>query len=126
MIYFSPTTVAFYDSDLHAAFPADSKAIDTERYRALLCAQEAGQCIAADDNGNPISLDPPAPSGNDGLALLRAERDRRLAASDFSQLADVPMSATQRTAWCVYRQALRDLPETITDLAAVTWPQAPL
>ena len=41
---------------------------------------------------------------------LRAERDRRIAATDFMIMADYPIPADQRTAVQIYRQALRDLP----------------
>lgn len=41
---------------------------------------------------------------------LRAERDRRLAETDYLLMADYPLSENQRTVLQVYRQALRDLP----------------
>jgi hypothetical protein len=41
-------------------------------------------------------------------ANLRAERDRALTTSDWTQVLDAPVD---RTAWATYRQALRDLPE---------------
>ena len=41
---------------------------------------------------------------------LRAERDRRLAATDYLLMPDYPLSDDQRTILQVYRQALRDLP----------------
>jgi hypothetical protein len=57
------------------------------------------------------------------LRPIRAERDRRLAASDWTQIADSPADAA---AWAEYRQALRDLPATIKDpTAEVAWPETP-
>jgi hypothetical protein len=41
-------------------------------------------------------------------AHVRAQRDRLLAASDWTQVLDAPVD---RTAWATYRQALRDLPQ---------------
>lgn len=41
-------------------------------------------------------------------ANVRAERNRLLAASDWTQLADAPVDTV---AWAAYRQALRDLPD---------------
>lgn len=41
---------------------------------------------------------------------LRAERDQRLAATDYLLMPDYPLSDDQRTILQVYRQALRDLP----------------
>ena len=53
----------------------------------------------------------------------RAERDRLLAATDWSQLADVP-AETQET-WRKYRQQLRDVPAQSGFPAKVKWPKAP-
>ena len=53
---------------------------------------------------------------------LRAERNRRLTACDWTQLPDAPVD---RTSWASYRQALRDLPEQVTDPTCVTWPAPP-
>ena len=41
---------------------------------------------------------------------LRAERDQRLAETDYLLMADYPLSENQRTVVQVYRQSLRDLP----------------
>lgn len=40
-------------------------------------------------------------------AQVRAQRDRLLSDSDWTQVLDAPVD---RTAWATYRQALRDLP----------------
>lgn len=53
---------------------------------------------------------------------LRGERDARLAACDWTQLADVPEAT--RAAWQPYRQALRDITET-SDPYAPQWPEPP-
>lgn len=57
------------------------------------------------------------------LAALRSERDARLAATDWTQLADVPEPLA--LAFRPYRQSLRDLPETTADLLAPEWPELP-
>ena len=54
--------------------------------------------------------------------LVRAERDRRLLASDWTQLPDVPLATKE--AWTVYRQALRDI-TLQPDPFSITWPQPP-
>jgi hypothetical protein len=41
-------------------------------------------------------------------AQVRAQRDRLLTASDWTQVADAPVD---KAAWAEYRQALRDLPQ---------------
>lgn len=48
---------------------------------------------------------------------LRAERDKRLAATDYLMVADYPLAEAQREPWRVYRQTLRD----ITTLSGFPW-----
>jgi len=48
-------------------------------------------------------------------ATLYRVRNDKLAASDWTQLPDVLLTAEQVTAWREYRQALRDWPDTVTD-----------
>jgi len=61
-----------------------------------------------------------------GLASLAASyrhrRDRLLAASDWTQVADAPVDAV---AWATYRQALRDVPQQEGFPENITWPEAP-
>lgn len=54
--------------------------------------------------------------------FIRSERDRRLLASDWTQLPDVPLSTKE--AWAAYRQALRDI-TLQPDPFNITWPAAP-
>lgn len=44
------------------------------------------------------------------FAELRAERDKRIAATDYLFTSDYPISAIKKTAYEAYRTALRDLP----------------
>ena len=54
---------------------------------------------------------------------IRAERDARLVASDWTQIPDAPVDAA---AWAKYRQSLRDLPAKIKDpTREVKWPTPP-
>ena len=55
------------------------------------------------------------------LELLREERNRRLAETDYLALSDATLSEDMRT----YRQALRDLPDNTSDPANPTWPVKP-
>ena len=62
------------------------------------------------------------------MRLLREERDRRLAATDWWASSDLTMSSDRKT----YRQALRDLPANQSPtidgegaLQNVTWPTKP-
>ncbi|MEW5727909.1 MAG: tail fiber assembly protein [Pseudomonadota bacterium] len=60
-----------------------------------------------------------------GSAQMRAERDKRLAACDWTQLPDAPLSDEQKAAWAAYRQQLRDIPAQYPDGAGVVWPATP-
>lgn len=70
--------------------------------------------------------DPNAPSEADIIAMrwadIRAERDTKLAACDWTQVADAPVDGA---AWADYRQALRDLPQAQTDPFNIVWPEPP-
>lgn len=47
------------------------------------------------------------------LQCLRDKRNRHLNSSDWRVLPDSPFTPEQRQQWIDYRQALRDLPDTI-------------
>ena len=55
------------------------------------------------------------------MRLLREERDRLIAATDWWASSDLTMT-DERTA---YRQALRDITSSATSLDDVTWPTKP-
>ena len=90
----------------------------------------------ADANGSAIESSSPSDWGTtwsavnakaaelraaEPLKLLRAERDRLIAATDWWASSDLTMSA-ERTA---YRQALRDITDSYTSLDDVVWPTKP-
>jgi hypothetical protein len=56
---------------------------------------------------------------------VRARRDRLLADSDWTQLADAPLTAEEKGAWAATRQALRDVPQQAGFPGAVAWPEMP-
>lgn len=55
------------------------------------------------------------------LKLLRAERDRLIAETDWWASSDLTMTEEQ----IEYRQALRDITETFQNLDSVIWPDKP-
>ena len=55
-------------------------------------------------------------------AAVRADRNARLAATDWTQIAD---STADKLAWAAYRQALRDVPSQNGFPQSVTWPEQP-
>ena len=99
----------------------------------------------ADKNGSAIESDKPSDFGTtwkavsdkktelvnaEPMRLLRVERNRLLAETDWLGNSDVTMS----TAWKTYRKNLRDLPASAKpklsadgslDMSSVTWPTKP-
>lgn len=90
----------------------------------------------ADANGTAIESTDPADWGttwaavvakrdqliaDEPLKLLRAERDRLIAATDWWAGSDRTMTAAQTA----YRQALRDITVSYTSLDDVVWPTKP-
>jgi hypothetical protein len=61
----------------------------------------------------------------DAEANMRAQRDAFLAASDWTQTLDAPLTDEQRQAWADYRQALRDFPATWTPGPTANFPDPP-
>ena len=68
--------------------------------------------------------------GAEPMRLLRIERDKRIAKTDWRASSDLTLAS----AWSTYRQALRDLPASASpklnseyelDLTSVTWPTEP-
>jgi len=53
---------------------------------------------------------------------VRAERNDKLTASDWTQVADAPVD---KTVWATYRQALRDITTQTGFPWTITWPDAP-
>lgn len=58
---------------------------------------------------------------------IRSKRARLLANSDWTQMPDSPLSEAKRAEWAVYRQALRDLPDTqaVNTVDEIVWPVRP-
>ena len=55
-------------------------------------------------------------------AEVRAERNAKLSATDWTQVAD---TTADKTAWATYRQALRNVPTQTGFPNTVVWPVAP-
>ena len=66
--------------------------------------------------------------------LLRVERNKLIAETDWTQLKDIELDIIRERNWKNYRQALRDLPSVSNpkldsygdlDMSSVTWPDKP-
>ena len=92
--------------------------------------------MSADSNGSAIESSDPSHFGTtwdkvkakkdelvaaEPMRLLREERNRRIAETDWMGNSDVTMS----DAWKTYRQELRDITKSATSLDDVTWPTKP-
>lgn len=62
---------------------------------------------------NPETLDITELTRDEKLIDIKAKRDELLKSSDFMVLPDAPYTDEQKVKILTYRQALRDLPETI-------------
>lgn len=56
---------------------------------------------------------------------LREERNRKIAATDWTVATDTPLSDSDKAKWVTYRKALRDLPASESDPDDITWPDEP-
>lgn len=142
--YFSSSYRAFFDSAIHGPrdiaqpqtdaakkagkrpvmvpnkatlIPDDAVEISDEQHAALMAQIGEGRVLTS-RKGQPVTV-AWEQSAEDRIAANRRRRDGLLAASDYTQLPDSPLSDEERRAWQEYRQALRDI-----DLAGEDdWPQ---
>ena len=145
MRYYSPSTGGFYSEAVHGprqiaqpqtkaevkagkrpvmtsnpacTIPDDAVPVSEERFAELMQAQADGPNAIASPGGRPVSIER-KPDLAEHRAARRRTRDRLLAASDWTQLADaVPQGGAG--VWRTYRQQLRDL-----DMDGTDWPDAP-
>jgi len=96
-----------------------------EMFRKVTGADANGTAIESTDHG--IAWADVAAKRDELIAaepmrLLRVERDRRLAETDWWAVADRSTMTSEQTA---YRQALRDITTSATSLDDVVWPTKP-
>ena len=82
---------------------------------------EEGNVTTAADNEAAYKATVDANAGTS----VRAERDQKLTASDWTQMADSPLASDKKTEWATYRQSLRDLPTASGFPHTMTWPEEP-
>ncbi|WP_199101489.1 phage tail assembly chaperone [Aquitalea sp. ASV11] len=105
--------------------PADKSVceLDDADYTWQLTAQQCAELdsfIADFDPANAIAWPAPLPP-DEQERLTRAERDRRLLATDYLLMPDYPISAADLDAVKAYRQQLRDL-SNAPDWPQIEWP----
>lgn len=111
--------VSLHAERVPGAFEIETDAEPFEPYTRLLVVKPSGLCrleaLSPEDVAERIAA---------RWSEVRAERNAKLAACDWTQLADAPLSTEQRAAWQVYRQALRDLTGQ-ADPFDLDWPETP-
>jgi len=79
-------------------------------------------------SGEVLSIEPNAPVTPqtvieaDQIAQTRSTRNLLLAETDWTQVADAPVS---QVAWATYRQLLRDVPSQAEFPTTIAWPTKP-
>lgn len=123
MFYYSPSTKGFYREEIHGLnnIPEDCIEVTDEQHEQLFA--------EVNSNGGEICFADGELSVAQRVAIadwsiVRSLRNQKLAATDWTQLFDVPQAL--RDTWSEYRQALRDIPQTYADnIEAIVWPEAP-
>ena len=96
-------------------------------FRRIIGVDENGIAVESDNPDNwgvswtTVSAKKAELDAAEPMKLLREERNRRIAETDWWGLSDVPMSEARR----VYRQALRDITGPYQSLDTVVWPAKP-
>lgn len=70
--------------------------------------------LAPPDDPNPFLIN-----------MMRANRDQLLMNSDWTQMADSPLSDSKKQEWATYRQQLRDFPASWTPADTADFPDPP-
>jgi hypothetical protein len=93
-----------------------------------LCNRERTAQQQADGSWLEVWVDTPASASQVAerteaqMTTVRADRNRRLSSSDWTQLPDAPANASD---WAVYRQELRDITAQESFPWSITWPSLP-
>lgn len=93
--------------------PDDAVEISAERHAELMAAQADGKTWRPGADGLP-EIAERVRSAEEVLAAARSQRDRELAATDWTQLPDA-LTAAKRKLWAAHRKALRELPAHIEE-----------
>jgi hypothetical protein len=72
-----------------------------------------------------LSADDVADCLVDEWKSIRADRDRLLAACDWTQMPDAALTGDELVIWQDYRQALRNIPQDFDTPDDVVFPEAP-
>jgi len=105
----------------------ESESEFNDMFRKITGEDEQGTAIQSDDPADfgitwaEVKAKYDELVGAEPMRLLRAERNQRLANTDWWASSDLTMTSAQTA----YRQALRDITDTYTSLDDVVWPTKP-
>ena len=117
--------------DKYQDFAVEADAVThVEQYGGFVVPDPGGQTSywVVDEVAQTVTNDQ-AQADADALAnswaFLREERNVLLVSSDWTQSPDSPLTDEVIDDWAIYREELRDLPDTTDDPADPTWPEVP-
>lgn len=120
---YSQTTGTCYIPGIHTEIPGDAVAISDERYDVVIANPQDGKVRSHDSDGLPVLIDPPVieQTAEQLAATERAWRDAEVSATEWlvtrhrdeqDMQLTTTLTAEQFAELLVYRQALRDWPQT--------------
>jgi len=74
---------------------------------------------------NMIVADPSEVTDTQRITIMRILRDGLLTNSDWTQMADSPLTDSKKQEWATYRQQLRDFPNGWTPADTANFPDQP-
>lgn len=110
-----------------ARLPYEGETVEAvvQMYAPVRYWEELNAPVAPVTPGQTGSIVVPPPYVPTAAEQAVVRRNALLAESDWTQLADVPLSAEQKAAWVAYRQQLRDVPSQTGFPDNISWPTKP-
>jgi len=114
------------DSTVHVEVPSN---MDKDVIRALKVVTETvendGQTVEVDSYTFEEDPEKVEAKIEQQWQALRAERNRRLAETDWTMTLDAPLDDEKKAAMREYREVLRSLPAQLENTSNVNWPVIP-
>lgn len=123
MYYFSPSTKAFYHTEINKNMPSDVVSLTDEQHAEIFEELGKGKGLEYIDGKIVIVEGTPRVTWKD----IRSMRDKRLMNSDYTDTLSFQRRNGEAVynLWQDYRQSLRDITKTFDDPNEVIWPIEP-
>lgn len=123
-IFYSPANKGFYDNKFnYSSLPNDLIEVDASQHINLLNEVNSNNKVIAVVDGAITLQEKPPSEVSHTWQTIRFTRNMLLSDSDHTQLPDYP--ADLKSQWATYRQLLRDIPQTYSNVSDVIWPTKP-